>query len=308
MIRSAVAPWLLCFIAARPNTSLSGKGYEKSMQARRNEMRVAPPYELVACRHGLMLANRHDAFMGRALIDYGECGELELQVLLSLLKFPGLVVEAGANMGIHTIPIARQLAAEGRRMLALEPQPVIFQQLCANLALNGLMNVTALPYACGTDNGALSFAVPDYNSPGNFGGTSMVAGLATSPHEETVQCVRLDDLVPDGAVGLIKIDVEGQELQVLQGCQRILERCQPVLYVENDRVELSAPLIQWLFDHGYRLWWHTPRLFNSDNFRRVAKNHYGEICSVNMLCVPRLTQLTVTGLAEIVEPFFHPCR
>jgi FkbM family methyltransferase len=273
-----------------------------------NETQVAPPYELVACRRGLMLANRNDAFMGRALLAYGECCELELQLLLSLLQFPGLVIEAGANMGIHTIPIAKQLAAEGRRMLALEPQSVVFQQLCANLALNGLMNVTALPYACGAENGALSFAVPDYLAPGNFGGTSMVSGSAASPTHETVQCVRLDHLVPAGAVALIKIDVEGCELQVLQGCQRILDRCRPLLYVENDRVELSPPLIQWLFDRGYRLWWHTPRLFNPDNFRQLATNHYGDICSVNMLCVPRDCPLKVVGLAEIADPFFHPCR
>lgn len=273
-----------------------------------NEIRVPPPYELVACRHALMLANRNDAFMGRALLAYGECCELELQALLSLLKMPGLVIEAGANMGIHTIPMAKQLASQGRRLLALEPQSVIFQQLCANLALNGLMNVTALPYACGTENGALCFVVPDYLAPGNFGGTSMVAGLAASNCHETVQCVRLDDLVPDGAVGLIKIDVEGYELQVLQGCQRILERCSPLLYVENDRVDLSAPLIQWLFDHGYCLWWHKPSLFNPDNFRQLATNHYGEICSVNMLCVPRDCPWNVVGLAEIVDPFFHPCR
>jgi len=254
-----------------------------------------------------MLANCNDAFIGRALLDYGECCELELQLLLSLLHRPGLVIEAGSNMGIHTIPMAKELALQGRRMLALEPQSVIFQQLCANLALNGLMNVTALPYACGIKNGALSFAVPDYHSPGNFGGASMVAGLVPSEGYETVQCVRLDDLVPDSAVALIKIDVEGYELQVLQGCEQMLERCHPILYVENDRVELSPPLIQWLFDHAYRLWWHAPCLFNPDNFRGVAENHYGEICSVNMLCVSTDRDFRPSGLIEIVDPFFHPC-
>jgi FkbM family methyltransferase len=51
-------------------------------------------------------------------------------------------------MGIHTVPLAQALQEQGRRLVAFEPQPVIFQQLCANLALNGLMNVTAWPFAC----------------------------------------------------------------------------------------------------------------------------------------------------------------
>ena len=42
-------------------------------------------------------------------------------------------------------------------MLALEPQPVIFQQLCANLALIGLTAVTALPYACRDETEILAF-------------------------------------------------------------------------------------------------------------------------------------------------------
>jgi len=59
-------------------------------------------------------------------------------------------------------------------MLALEPQPIIFQQLCANLAINGLLNVSALSYACGKESEVVSFEVPDYRSRGNFGGTSYV--------------------------------------------------------------------------------------------------------------------------------------
>jgi FkbM family methyltransferase len=267
---------------------------------------IAPPYALVAGRHGPMLANRNDVYMGVALLAYGECCELELQLLLSLLEFPGLVIEVGANMGIHTIPIARELARQGRRMLALEPQPVIFQQLCANLALNGLMNVIAMPYACGAENAAVSFALPDYAATGNFGAMSMAAGRATSSSRETVQCVRLDDLVPDGNIGLIKIDVEGAELLVLNGCEAALDRCRPLLYVENDRPELSPPSIQWLFDHGYRLWWHTPPLFNPENFRQARENYYGALCSVNMLCVPRERGWPVPGLVEIVDPHFHP--
>ena len=267
---------------------------------------VAAPYQLSATRRGTMLANSNDVYMGQALLQYGECCEIEIRLLLTLLKLPGMVIEVGANMGVHTVPMATELARQGRSMLAIEPQPIIFQQLCANLALNGLMNVTALSYACGRESGVVSFEVPDYRSVGNFGCTSMSSSSETGSRHATVPCIRLDDLVPEAAVGLMKIDVEGFELQVLEGSTRILARSQPVLYVENDRVDQSPQLIQWLFEHGYHLWWHLPPLFNPDNFFGVKENIYSNIRSFNMLCIPGNKNATIEGMTRVLDPFFHP--
>lgn len=267
---------------------------------------VAAPYQLTATRYGTMLANSNDVYMGQALLHYGECCEIEIRLLLTLLKLPGMVIEVGANMGVHTVPMAAELTRQGRSMLAIEPQPIIFQQLCANLALNGLMNVTALSYACGRESGVVSFEVPDYRSVGNFGCTSMSSSSETGSRHATVPCIRLDDLVPDAAVGLMKIDVEGFELQVLEGSTKILARSQPVLYVENDRVDQSPQLIQWLFEHGYHLWWHLPPLFNPDNFFGVKENIYSNIRSLNMLCIPGSKNATIEGMTRILDPFFHP--
>jgi hypothetical protein len=105
----------------------------------------------------------------------------------------------------------------------------------------------------------------------------MCARPTTPTRHETVPCIRLDDLVPTAAVGLIKIDVEGYELQVLEGSSDIIARSNPVLYVENDRVNQSPQLIQWLFDHDYQLWWHLPPLFNPENFFEVKENIYPKI-------------------------------
>jgi len=268
-------------------------------------MPVAPPYEITETRHGTMLVNRNDYFMGQSLLVYGECSELELNFLLTLAKQPGLVVEVGANMGIHTVPLAAALAKEGRTLYAFEPQPIIFQQLCANLALNGLTNARAFPYACGKQNGALMFEIPDYGKPGNFGSTEFRKIEPGSAGREVVQCVRLDDLLGEGIVGMMKIDVEGAELEVLQGCEAIIKRCHPLLYVENDQVDKSPALIQWLFDHEYRLWWHIPPLFNPNNYRGVAENRYGPICSVNMLGLHSARPIHLEGMAEILDPHKH---
>lgn len=269
------------------------------------EVVIAAPYQLVSSRHGALLVNRNDIYMGQAYLRYGECCEFEVELLLSLLRFPGLTIDVGANMGVHAVPMARELARQRRTLLAFEPQPVIFQQLCANLALNGLMNVLALPYACGSQPGVVSFAAPDYCSQGNFGGVSMSAQGGISA-VVTAPCHTLDEIVQEAQVGLIKIDVEGFELQVLKGAKNLIARCHPALYVENDRVEKSAALIQWLLEHGYRLWWHKPTLYNPNNFLGNKENAYPSVGSYNMLCLSRECKIPVDGSEEITDPAYHP--
>jgi FkbM family methyltransferase len=268
---------------------------------------IAPPYQLVSTRHGTMLVNSNDIYMGQSLLHYGECCEHEIQTLLQFLThpqhLPGMVIEVGSNMGVHTVPLARELARQGRTMLAFEPQPVIFQQLCANLALNGLMNVIARPYACSSQPGTVSFDLADYRTAGNFGGIAM---NSTVPSAQTVPCYPLDSFGHTAPVALIKIDVEGHELRVLQGAQQILTRSHPILYVENDRIDMSSQLIEWLLIQGYRLWWHVTRAFNSANFLLNPHNIYGDVSLINMLCLHPSHNIALNGLPEITEPSGHP--
>jgi FkbM family methyltransferase len=268
------------------------------------EIEVAAPYQLVAVRHGVMLCNTNDFYMGKALITYGECCETETQFLNQLAKHGGMVVEVGANMGIHTIALARFLADQDRKLLVFEPQPVIFQQLCANLALNGLTNVRAWPYACGAEKGIATFAAPNYHGLGNFGAVSMEA--SESQAVVRVPCVRVDEMVEDEKVGLLKIDVEGFERKVLEGAAATIRRCRPLLYVENDRVDYSRELIEWLWAADYQLWWHMPFLFNPKNYFGVSENLYGGVASFNMVGIPKEMQANVRDLKVVDDASFHP--
>lgn len=260
---------------------------------------VAPPYKLVRSRHGWMLVNPNDLYLGQAILEYGECCEIEVAFLLQILSLrPGLVMEVGTNIGTHTVPLARALAQQNRRLVAFEPQPVIFQNMCANLALNALGNVTAWPSACGDRASTLYFAAPDYSAGGNFGGVSM--STEPIPGGVAIPCIELDEVFGGETVGLMKIDVEGFELLVLQGAEVIIDRCRPVIYVENDRVDKSKALIEWLWSKQYRLWWHMPPLFNPGNFFSNSNDKYPRVVSINMLCLPREAEVPVKGLEEIV--------
>jgi FkbM family methyltransferase len=214
-------------------------------------------------------------------------------------------VEAGSNIGAHTVGLAKAVTPAGC-VVAVEPQPDIFRVLCANLALNGVSNVTPFAVGCGKTERTMIVPLYDYRAEAdhNSGGVALTASGAGVP----VAVAPLDELI--GAIprlDLLKVDVEGMEKEALEGAQRLIERYRPVLYVENDRVEKSGDLIEFIRGLGYRLWWHMPPLFNPDNFFGVDSNAYANIVSFNMVCQPkeRSTQ-TFVGLQEIDGSGYHP--
>jgi hypothetical protein len=86
------------------------------------------------------------------------------------------------------------------------------------------------------------------------------------------------------------------------GVKATLARCHPILYVENDRAEKSEALVALLQEDGYRMWWHTPSLYNPANFLGNPQNVFGNVASFNMLCLPREMTTQVQGLTEITSP------
>ena len=264
------------------------------------------PYQLVKGRHGWFLASPHDVYVGRAVLTYGESCEMEWQALDAMMRPGKDAIEVGSNIGTHTVTMERKLAGMGKRLLAVEPQPVVFQAMCANLALNALFNVAAENVACSSEAGTVTFEAPDYRKEANLGGVSMREDGIGSHH---VRALRLDDLVPpDFNVGLLKIDVEGFEQKVLDGATATISRFRPYIYIENDRLDRSKALIEWLWAADYNLWWHIPPLFNPDNFAGNLTNIYGTIASFNMMCIPKEIDTTIDGLALVEDSDSHPLK
>jgi FkbM family methyltransferase len=274
--------------APLPSNQQPGTGHED-----RQPLLVSGNLSIKRCRHGLMMFYTNDTYIGRSLDLYGEYSEGEMELFSRILR-PGMsVVDAGANIGVHTICFAKAVGADGQ-VLAFEPQRILYQILCANLALNSLANVVAVNAGVGAEVGTNRLPRIDYARGGNFGG--VVLGKAKLGEEVPVKTLDSSGLK---SCDLIKIDVEGMEQAVLEGAKTLLEQHKPLLYVENDRPEKSKDLIDWLLAREYRLYWHHPRMFNPDNHFAVTENVFRNIVSANMLCVPRSRPVDVEGLREI---------
>ena len=257
---------------------------------------MAQPFvKQLTTRHGPMLALPGDAYVTRCLEVYGEFSPGE-RALMEQLVAPGtVVVEVGANIGAHTVTLARACAPGP--LYAFEPQQRVFQILCANLVLNGIENVVASPDACGAQPGEAMIPHMDYGRDGNFGAVSL---NTEDPGGWPVRVVRIDDLNL-ASCRLIKIDVEGFEAEVLRGAAATLARHRPFLYVENDRREKQRELIALVHELGYRAYWHTPPIIQTDNFNGVRENVFGtNYLSVNMLCLP--VEMTVQIDLEPIDP------
>jgi FkbM family methyltransferase len=241
------------------------------------------------CRHGTFLFFPHDYYVGGALDRYGEYGEIEFMFLSSFIEPEDVVVEIGANIGTHTIPFAKRAGV----VFAMEAQRILFQMLCANVALNQLYNVFA-SLCAGEQRSTLIVPPIDYLAMGNFGGVS----LTDKGSGECVGVSKLDDFeIPKPK--LIKIDVEGMETQVLRGAANTIKKYRPLLYVENDRPQNAEELIETIRGMDYSLWWHTPALFNPDNFYGNKHNEYPGVVSINMFCAPK--ELSVARAARRVD-------
>jgi FkbM family methyltransferase len=247
------------------------------------------------CRYGLMAYIMHDAYIGRSFDLYGEFSAGEANVFSQLIRTGMTALDVGANIGAHTVLMARLVGPQGR-VIAYEPQRVINQLLCANIAMNGFFNVQARLAAAGRTPGKLLVPLLNYNVGGNYGGLSL--GSHDNGEEAPVETI---DMLNLPACHFVKIDVEGMEEEAIAGAEHTIRRHRPLMYMENDRAEKSRPLIEAMFALDYRLFWHLTPYYSPSNWFKNPDNVFKGTLSVNMLAVPRERGLTINGMPEVTD-------
>jgi FkbM family methyltransferase len=257
--------------AAQRLTAAAARRYVVSFPIARGKgivlRRIAPKLPVedrefdAAVPGGGIVVLRWDEVVGRHVLRHGNFAQAEVETARACLQPGDVAVDVGANVGLFTVPLALAVGPGGR-VLAVEPLPENVERLETNLHRNGLGNVTVVSAAAGSQDGAVQLQVAADSAFSSVAAVTKyrVVGALRVP------CRRLDSLWDElgrPRVALVKIDVEGAELSVLDGAQEMLRSSRPTLLVEADPGAAADALAARLGEAGYvRV---TPAGFGGEN-------------------------------------------
>jgi FkbM family methyltransferase len=148
---------------------------------------------------------------------------------LRLLDGRSVFYDVGANSGYVSLEVATR--APRVAVIAFEPQPALARNIAISAALNRLTNVEVYPAMLGRANGTgMIFLAPN---------SIHASAVARHDGAPSIQCrtASIDALVESGALpppDLMKVDVEGAEMDVFEGAERTLRRSRPAIVFEAD--------------------------------------------------------------------------
>lgn len=221
---------------------------------------------------------------------YGEWSEVEVSVFQTLLTNTDNVIEVGSNIGMHSVPLAK-IVSKGK-LICFEPQRVIFQQLCCNLALNNLTNVESYRLGVGEHSDTFEIESSDYNTAWNYGSFSLDKGFSTEGNfqgnlkKEQIEVISLDDfssVAQLDSLALLKIDAEGFDIKVLKGADKTIKRLQPAIFIEA-HPHTNQAIFTYLKDLNYRVFSVASQRYQEKNFYQAQQLENGYDC--NFLALP----------------------
>lgn len=205
-----------------------------------------------------------DDIVGKAIASYG-IYDLSLTEAIWRLTFPGEVaIDIGANVGYTTSIMARRVGIQGK-VVCFEPNPFTFKDLDKNITnwqqTLDWHHIKAHPLALSKETGIGKLILSNKNRGEAFVKTNKSDELQqnnTQHQEYTVNLARLDEIIQDiESIGVMKIDVEGHELEVLQGAEKLIAKgtIRDLIFEEHNKY--PSHVSQYLEKQGYtifRIW------------------------------------------------------
>lgn len=187
---------------------------------------------------------------GLALARGAQIERAEIAFAVAQLRPGDTAIDAGANVGLFTVPAGRAVGGAGR-VVAIEPIPSTAARLRRSIALNRLGNVSvhAVALSDAERHVALHLAPDSAYSGIAFDPRSPSTATVTVP-ARTLDSVWRQEGSPD--VRLLKLDIEGSELLALAGATELLAACRPLIVLEAAGSALE-PLSRLLESRGYVL-------------------------------------------------------
>lgn len=170
----------------------------------------------------------NDDGVERSLYYTGSYESGTLDFIKNHLKKEDCFVDVGANIGLMSIEASKAVGSQGK-VYSFEPHPKTVKILRFNIDLNSIKNIDVIEKGIGSKSGeAKIYDRWDVNR----GGASLLSSNSEQDSYD-IQIVSLDEVLENVKVDMIKIDVEGFELEALKGAKKILSsKTPPILIVE----------------------------------------------------------------------------
>lgn len=187
----------------------------------------------------------------------------DLAMVMSFLKEGDTVLDVGGNIGTFAIPVALKVGGTGK-VYTFEGNPQTYSVLSQNIAINNLENqIQAIQAIVTSISGNYVLMDPD---DGIGSATCYFQLVEQQSHKlsdsQELPCIALDDwwkTVNQPQISLIKVDVEGADLNVLNSAREIIKRDKPIIFVEINAKALSRyghsakDVEDFLLSFGYHL-------------------------------------------------------
>jgi FkbM family methyltransferase len=236
---------------------------------------LSPNLVVTDSKVGKMAVYKNDSVVSQSILFFGEYCDAEVQVMSRYLTHESTYLDIGTNIGYHALAIYQQV---GCPVLAFEPHPNHFSVAAYNCKDKPIRIYNA---AIGSKNGTMTISNFDENISGNYG----EVGVNNEGIE--VQVIKLDNLEDLTEVTLMKIDVEGAELDVLKGAAKTIKNQRPVIFYEALNKEVWGKCYKWLDARDYKQYWvvcrHKPI---NKTFKENDINPFGLSGVSNILAVP----------------------
>jgi len=209
---------------------------------------------------------------------YGTYEELESKIMEEKIEMGNIVVDVGANIGLHTLNMARIVGNTGQ-VFAFEPDPSNFEILKKNVKINNYKNIILEQKAVGDKHGRTTLYQSDH--PGKH---RIFPQTEQAKSQVQVELTNLDNYFDSDMIdkiNFIKIDVEGLEFSVLKGMKNILKNSKKIKilfeFMPENTMEVGftpIELLNYLTSNNFKLYCmddKTKKLLHVSNNEEIVK-------------------------------------
>lgn len=198
--------------------------------------------------------------------------------LYSLANAGDTILDIGTNVGDVAMHLAQKASISGQ-VIGFEPDPINFKRVSQNLALNSFSNIQILNIGLGESEGTFYVKTPDEHNAGMTRITQDISG-----HKVTIKRLDYVETIQNlSKINLIKMDIEGYEMNALKGGIETLKKHKPILFIELDNNNLidqnssAIELVAFIEQLGYKIHHAVTNqpIASSDN---LDKCHFDIVC------------------------------